>query len=274
MRYAIAALAVLLGGCEEKPCARYAAHTAEVMTRGLDGTDLESRRATVKAAAQTACENGRVKPEVIACVLGASEPSELAACELGTSPETAEPIPPATDTPIASAQPATSGTWPRAEDVLPSGEVSKGSLVVAGEGYRFQVPSGFEPAKHTASPVAARGVVKGFVRDAPLTIYATVEPFSGDLDALAERTRKAAEQAGDEVKKDQTGLMSVAGKTATGRRLLVKNAERYLFRVMAVHEGKAYTMHIETPNAENAWANVGADITIRGLTFHVAPPAR
>jgi hypothetical protein len=270
---ALIAAAALVAGCSEtSDCDRYAAHVAEVSTRGLTGADLQSRRATVMTSASQACGKGRVSAESRACVLAASTIEAMLACELGEQPE---PKTSKLDAPPAKpdAAPLAATGWPRAEAVLPSGEVSRGSVVVAGDGYRFQVPAGFEPTDHPASDLAAAGEAKGFVANATLVIYATVEPFAGDLEALVERERAAARKASFQISKDVSGSLFVAGAIKGGRRLVVKSPELVHFRMLATHEGKAYTLHIETPNVANAWANVGTDVIIRGSTFHIAPPA-
>lgn len=175
--------------------------------------------------------------------------------------------------PTTMAAPAKSSPFPRAEDVLPSGEVSKGSVVVAGEGYRFQAPAGSAKSAHPGSSVAAVGTVKGMLgTPAQLTMYVTTEPFKEDVAALAESQRAAAKKAGKRIVEDTGGFMSIAGRTARGWRLAFASADLLEVRSLLVHDGKAYTLHIETPYVEHVWANLGADLMIKAITLHVAPP--
>ena len=61
-----------------------------------------------------------------------------------------------TETPKAPAATA----LPKVEDVLPKGEWSKGSLLVTGEGYRFQVRPGYKRIDHPKSKTASRALLK------------------------------------------------------------------------------------------------------------------
>jgi hypothetical protein len=163
---------------------------------------------------------------------------------------------------------------PKAEDVLPAGEVSKGSLVVVGEGYRFQVPPGFKRVDHPSNKSAYRGTVEGLIGKTEVTLYATKEAFTGDLAALIKRETDAVTEMKGKVSMSMPVKLHIAGQLSDAHRFLVRVNEKLELRVLAVDKGQAYIFHAETPNKNNAWANVGSDLAIRGATFHVSPPAK
>jgi hypothetical protein len=72
--------------------------------------------------------------------------------------------------------------------VLPAGEVSRGSLVVSGDGFRFQVTPDYKPVDHPRSSFAYRPTLQGLLTPGVVTLYATREPFSGNLWALSAPT--------------------------------------------------------------------------------------
>jgi hypothetical protein len=163
---------------------------------------------------------------------------------------------------------------PKAEDVLPAGEVSKGSLVVNGEGFRYQIPADFKKTDHAGSKSAYTGTDKGMMSDAPMTLWAGREAFAGQLAALVDRETKAVTAKGGKVEMSTLVQLKIAGvlKQEVAQRFRATFPDRIELRVMAVHEKFAYLFHCETPNKPNAWLNVGSDCMIRGVTFHVAPP--
>jgi hypothetical protein len=167
----------------------------------------------------------------------------------------------------------------RAEDILPADEVSRGSLVVIGEDFRFQIPPWFEHVEHPRSRFAYHGTVDGMVEKAHLTLYATREPFAGDLAALVQREVERITSNGGDVSKfaKRSGpvLLTIEGNinlTPLAHRLWANVGGNLDLHVLAVHDGYAYIFHCETPYRSTTWANVGSDCMIRGSTFHVAPP--
>ncbi len=210
---------------------------------------------------------------ILACVL-------CAGCQDKSKSEDMSKQPVTTPTPTASAAPTTvvptiPPGLPRAEDVLPKGEVSAGSLVVDNDesGLRFQIPATF---KVTGNPIVESytGTVKGNGEDATITLWASRNAFKGDVDALVtSETKNITERCG---KIDLTGpvLVWVAGKVepARGRRLLAHFSDRLDYRVLVVRAPSAYVFHCETPATAIAWGNVGVECMVRGNTFHVAPP--
>ena len=179
----------------------------------------------------------------------------------------------------APTAPAPTGELPRAQDVLPKGEATPNTRVVVGDGFRYQIPEGFQKVEHPSKQPAYQGNVDGFAGPAPLTFWAMREPFTGNLDALVEREAKAATAAGAKVPTEgmlAAGpvLVQVAGaiKKDYARRTRMQFADHFDLRTMVVHDGHAYIHHCETPTVPNAWANVGTDCITRGTTFHVAPP--
>ncbi len=161
---------------------------------------------------------------------------------------------------------------PKAEDALPAGEVSPGSLVVAADGYRFQVKPGFKRVDHPRSKAAFRGTLDGILGKAEVTLWATREAFSGDLAALVKRETDAVAAKGGTVAMSAPAKIHIAGALAPAHRFRAKVDKKIDLHVLAVHNGEAYIFHAETPDQNNAWPNVGSDLTIRGATFHVAPP--
>ena len=164
--------------------------------------------------------------------------------------------------------PATS-SLPRAEDVLPKGEVSAGSVVVKGEGFRFQVMPTFKRIAHPKSKVAFRATIKGIIKPAEVTLYVTREPFTGDL---AARETKSVTDKGGKLWINRPIKAYVAGKFGPAHRFKGKVGGKVELRVMVAHGGHAYILHCETPDVPAAWPNVGSDCMIRGATFHIAPP--
>jgi hypothetical protein len=163
---------------------------------------------------------------------------------------------------------------PKAEDVLPAGEVSKGSLVVVGEGYRFQIPPDFKRVDHPSSKAAYRGTVKGIIGNTEVTLYATKAAFTGDLAALVKREADAVTAMKGKVTMSMPVKLHIAGQLSNAHRFLARTGEKLDMHVLAVNDGQAYIFHAETPNKNNAWANVGSDLAIRGATFHVSPPVK
>jgi hypothetical protein len=164
------------------------------------------------------------------------------------------------------------GSLPRAEDVLPAGEVSRGSLVVAGEGYRFQVTPDYKPVDHQRSKLAYRATIQGLLAPGHLTLYATRRPFSGDLAALLARETGRITAKGGKLSWGSPVLIHIAGELKDAHRFYTIIDGVLDRHVLAVHRGHAYIFHGETPAVTNAWINMGADLMVRGSTFHVAPP--
>jgi hypothetical protein len=181
------------------------------------------------------------------------------------------PPPPAPPAPKA-AEPAAAGELPKAEDVLPSGEVSPGSLVVTGEGFRFQVKPEFKKIEHPKAGFAYHAKIKGIIKEGELTLYVTREPFKGKLAALVARESKRVTDAGGKLGVNTPVKIKIAGAMSDAHRFRAKGKDTVDLHVMAVHGGFAYIFHCETPNVPMAWPNVGSDCMIRGSTFHVAPP--
>ena len=161
---------------------------------------------------------------------------------------------------------------PRAEDVLPPDEVSRGSLVVTGEGFRFQVRPEHHRIADPRSAVAYRGIVKGILEPAETTLYASRERFSGSLQELVKRETNSAVAHGGTLSENSPVKLAIQGRMGDAHRFLVATKDVIEVRVMAVHEGYAYMFHAETPRTPNAFANVGSNLMIYGSTFHVAPP--
>jgi hypothetical protein len=178
--------------------------------------------------------------------------------------------------PAAAAAHPAAGGLPRSEDVLPRGEVSSGSVVVASTGFRHQVPAGARPA----SVLGAEGqgwtwIARGFIGDAPLTVYVEKRDFTGQLADFAAEAKMRIVAGGGKVTLDGPVMASVAGRMANdhAHRLIGRYADIYDMMVLIVHDSGSYIFHCQTPNVANAWANVGTDCLVRGTTFHVAPPA-
>ena len=170
----------------------------------------------------------------------------------------------------APADPAPS--LPRAEDVLPRGEVSEGSLVVTGDGFRFQVRPEHHRIADPRSAVVYSGIVKGVLEPAETTLYATRERFSGNLAALVKREANSVVAHGGKLSDNTPVKLHVHGRLAEAQRFLGTTKDVIEVRIMAVYEGYAYIFHAETPHTPIAFANVGSDLMIYGSTFHVAPP--
>ncbi|HZE99001.1 MAG TPA: hypothetical protein VE981_18490, partial [Planctomycetota bacterium] len=163
---------------------------------------------------------------------------------------------------------------PKAEDVLPPGEVSKGSLVVTGDGYRYQVKTIYKLVDHPRGKPAYQAMVNGIISDAEVTLYASREPFTGDLDALVKRETEKITSKGGKVFEDMAVSLFSAGSRQSGHRFFAKIDGRVDLLAMGVHDGSAYIFHAETPDKNNPWPNVGSDMMIRGSTFHIAPPPK
>lgn len=163
---------------------------------------------------------------------------------------------------------------PKAEDVLPAGEVSKGSLVVTGDGFRYQVKPIYKPIEHPKSKVAYKATVAGILGPAEITLYAYKEAFTGDLDALVKRETEAVTSKGGKVLENMAVRLRIAGTLGSGYRFFAKVDQKLDLVVLGVHEGQAYLFHAETPDQNNPYPNVGSDMMIRGSTFHAAPPAK
>ena len=162
-------------------------------------------------------------------------------------------------------------TLPRSEDVLPAREVSRGSLVVTGDGYRFQVPPQLLHVDHPRSKLAYRGTVKGLLDPAELTVYATREPFEGDLAALVRREIARVQSRGGKISTNTPAQIHIDGKMSPAHRFFASGDVLGLY-VLAVHQGHAYIFHADTPNTPTAFPNMGSDMMICGSTFHVSPP--
>jgi hypothetical protein len=165
-----------------------------------------------------------------------------------------------------------SPSLPRAEDVLPQGEVSRGSLVVTGEQFRFQVTPAYTRVDHSRSKLAYRATIEGLLGPGQVTVYATREPFAGDLAALVAREIGRAAAKGGKVAMSTPVLIHVAGSLRDAHRFYTIIDGVVDLHVLAVHRGHGYVFHGETPALPNAWINMGADLMVRGSTFHVAPP--
>ncbi len=183
------------------------------------------------------------------------------------------PTPAAPEAPPVGEAPAQGGaTLPRAEDVLPADEVSQGSLVVSGDGFRFQIPPTFTPVEVEGAVVAYSGSVNGNMSPTTLTLSVTKAPFDGDLAALVAEKRAEVTASGGTAR-EMPGLMTVQGEMASSTRLRATvNGVEHLY-VFGVHEGQAYTLQCEIGAGSMPWANAGTACMIRGTTFHVAPPA-
>jgi hypothetical protein len=144
---------------------------------------------------------------------------------------------------------------------------------VIGDGFLYQVPDAFKQTALPDGTPAYTGTIEGADTPAKLTFWATTEPFTGDLAALAAReTQRAISDGGS----PDAGpvMVTVAGqdKQDYAQRITIKFADRIELRTIAVHGGVAYIHHCETPNVRNAWANVGTECIARGTSFHIAPP--
>ncbi len=193
-----------------------------------------------------------------------------ATTETTTAAATATATATASATATATPSSAVGSGLPRAKDVLPAGEVSGESLVVMGDGYRFQIPPTL-----AASGTKYTGKVSGMIGDATLTMWVTKEPFAGDVKALAARETKDATSAGGKITESLSpAMMKTAGTmdNSHAQRFVVQLPGRYEMRELTVNHGTAYIFHCETPDVLNAWINVGSDCMIKGTTFHVAPP--
>jgi len=199
----------------------------------------------------------------------------LAACSKSEEAQRSTPAPSAsvpestaTTTPTATNAPAT-------PDLVPRDEAIAGSILVddAADGVRYQLPAGFKPANDAQGSWS--GKVKGTNEEAALTVWAARTKFKGDIDALAASETKDIVASGGKV--DLTGpvLVWIAGRAepARGRRLLGRFDDRLDYRVLVVRAPNAYVFHCQTPQAPDAWANVGSECMARGTTFHVAPPS-
>jgi hypothetical protein len=171
------------------------------------------------------------------------------------------PAQPQATAPSAAAVPAGADSLPRAEDVLPDGEVSAGSLAVIGDGYRFQVKPGFKPVPHAVAKTAYVGTVEGIIAPAELTLFVTRQPFGGDQDALAKRQMDTA--------RARNGKISLEGPALNGYRFLATGEGKLDMQLIAVDNGTGYVFHAQTPDVPNAYANVGSDLAIRASTFRV-----
>ena len=78
---------------------------------------------------------------------------------------------------------------PKAEDVLPKGEVSKGSLVVTGDGFRYQVQPELKLVDDPRGKPACKGTIEGMLSKAEIAVMVK-EKFEGDLEALVKRERE------------------------------------------------------------------------------------
>lgn len=178
----------------------------------------------------------------------------------------------ATTAPAPASKPA-EPDLPLSSDVLPPDEATPNTRVASGDGFLFQVPKDFTRVDRPDHAVAYSGTLKGFAGPAQVTLWAQVEPFGGALEALVKRESDAAKAAGATAVPDS--IVIVVGKDVKqgyARRLTIKGGDRIELRTVAVHDGKAYVFHCETPNVANAWANIGSDCITRSTTFHIAPP--
>ena len=175
--------------------------------------------------------------------------------------------------PEAPPEPVAPPVLTKAEDVLPAGEVSAGSLVVSGEGFRFQIPPSFAPTSVEGALVAYQGEIEGMISPAKLTLSVSKRAFAGSVDELAAETIERLQTAGGTATQ-MPGFMQYAGAGTQAPRVRAKDStgaeSLYVFNV---HEGQAYELRCDIAPHSNAWANVGSDCMIRGTTFHVAPPA-
>lgn len=208
--------------------------------------------------------------------LDASAPVPVAAGPTATAPPViAPPViepPPALPAVTPPTAPATGpGGLPRAEDVLPPGEVSAGALVVAGEGYRFQVRPTLTEVPDLPGTRAFRGRLEGMIRPSDVSVWMTREPYAGDLAALVEQYRTINVTA--EVTQDSPVTISRAGEvTHPAHRFVFTGASSVRMLVLAVDGGQSYTFRCELPPEPNAWINAGADCMTMGATLHIAPP--
>lgn len=112
------------------------------------------------------------------------------------------------------------------------------------------------------------------ISDAKLSLWVTKEAFKGDTKALVARETTAAKAASAKVDPPEPSFIHTAGvaDTTHAQRFIAHFPDRIELRVMTVNAGNAFILHCETPEAPNAWINVGSTCMIRGVTLHVAPP--
>lgn len=201
--------------------------------------------------------------------LGASTPVPVAAGPTATAPPVIAP--PVIAPPPATPPTAVPGVLPRAEDVLPPGEVSADALVVAGEGYRFQIRPALTEVPDAPGTRAFRGRLEGMMRPTDVSVWMAREPYAGDLAALVEQYRTINVTA--EVTQDTPVTIARAGEmTQSAHRFVFTGSSSVRMLVLAVDGGHSYTFRCELPPEPNAWINAGVDCMIMGSTLHIAPP--
>lgn len=185
--------------------------------------------------------------------------------------ETPQPEP---ESPPVSPPEQTAGGLPTAESVLPSGEVSRGSLVVQESGYRYQIHPELSPvAGHPSGARAFSGQRAGMLGPVTMTVWATSEPFVGTLPELVTREEERARTTGGTVSDSEASMIMVAGSSRRdGHRFVVGRGDDAELVVLAVHGGQAYVWHCELTGGQNVWISAGSDCMIKGVTLHVAPP--
>ncbi len=201
------------------------------------------------------------------------ESTTTAPTETTTSTMTASATAAATTPTTTSSVTVLRTPLPRAKDVLPAGEVSGDSLVVTGDGYRFQIPPGLA-GNDRPFGVVYSGTYAGMISDAKLSVWVTKEAFKSDTKALVVRETTAAKAASAKVDPAEPSFITTAGvaDTSHAQRFIAHFPDRIELRVMTVNAGNAFILHCETPEAPNAWINVGSTCMTRGVTLHVAPP--
>lgn len=158
---------------------------------------------------------------------------------------------------------------PKAADVLPSGEVSEGSYVVEGDGFRYQVPENYQK---TDDGFAFSTLGVG-ARKAVLRVSARREKYKGKLDDYVAKLKDEATRTGATISREMPVKMFAKGDHgATGQRFVVETPEDLDMHIVAVAGGHAYVFRCKIRNGKGAWSNAGSDCMIRGSTFHIAAP--
>lgn len=229
-------------------------------TRSSDGLMTAASLLLVLGLACTACDSGDSH---------AAAPSP---------PPTATPAPAVAPTPSTPPAPTAPAELPRAEDVLPPGEVSAGALVVEAEGYRFQIRPALtevtdEPDFAIPGARAFRGRIDGMLRPTDVFVRVSREPYAGDLAAAVEETRTNNVTA--RVTMDAPVSIARAGQwTQPAHRFVFSGASSVRMHVIAVDGGYRYWFRCELPPEPGAWTNAGVDCMTMGSTLHIAPPRR
>jgi hypothetical protein len=198
----------------------------------------------------------------------------LAACDSGGS-ESAAPTAPVPTTPspppAAPVAAPTPTALPRAEDVLPAGEVSAGALAVMNEGYRFQIRPSLTEEADLPDTRAFRGRLDGMLGPIDVKLLVSREPYSGDLASLVEQQREINVTA--QVTEDMVVTVMRAGQvTLPAHRFVFSGTSSVRMLLLAVDGGYSYWFRCELPPEPNAWINAGVDCMTMGATLHIAPP--